>query len=53
MARGLREHRCPECGSPTCSLPDPATLGVPNWILALGVLVAATIAMIAYTVVSR
>lgn len=47
------EHRCPTCGDPDCSKPSPATLGVPNWLLAFAVIVAAIIADLVYTYTVR
>lgn len=47
------EHRCPQCGRPDCSLPDPSTFGVPNWILALVVILAAVAVDLVYTYTIR
>ncbi|MER5968176.1 hypothetical protein ACFYYR_07300 [Streptomyces sp. NPDC001922] len=46
-------HTCPQCGRPDCSPPDPSTLGVPNWLWSLLVIVGFAVALLGYTAAQR
>ncbi|MFI8967088.1 hypothetical protein ACIGO8_33850 [Streptomyces sp. NPDC053493] len=41
------------CGNPKCQQLDYLVLGVPAWLLALGLVVTAAVAMLAYTAAQR
>jgi len=54
IARRLHwgQPRC-TCGDPKCQQLDYEVLGVPAWLLSLGLVVAAAVAMLAYTAAQR
>ncbi|MET9347700.1 hypothetical protein [Streptomyces termitum] len=53
-SRWLRWGQPPcECGDSACEQLDYQVLGVPAWLLALGLVVAGTLAIVAYTVAQR
>lgn len=47
-----RQRPCARCGSTECGDSDFTLLGVPAWMIALGVIVAGVIADLAYTAVT-
>lgn len=46
------QPRC-TCGDPRCQQLDYEVLGVPAWLLSLGLVVAAAVAMLVYTAAQR
>ncbi|MDT9689373.1 hypothetical protein Q5762_13710 [Streptomyces sp. P9(2023)] len=54
MARRLHwgQPAC-TCGDPKCQQLDYEVLGMPTWLLSLGLVLAAAVGMLAYTAANR